>query len=199
MAVAWLSEEGPFRADIEPLTLRDPHPGGQASYVVRFQFPWHREPCCPIKIEITFDEPVQLDASARAILPSSSLAPPGSVKVYALEEIVADKLRALLQTDAKLAARGWCRSRARDYYDLWNVLTALGGRLEPALVREILPAKCRLRAVSYSGVDAFFTGRLVGDARANWHTSLSALAADLPPFETVLRDLPPLIRDLLPE
>ncbi|PYV80988.1 MAG: hypothetical protein DMG05_30700, partial [Acidobacteria bacterium] len=42
--------------------------------------------------------------------------------VYALEEIVAEKLRAILQHFEKLEVRGWSRSRARDYYDLWRIL-----------------------------------------------------------------------------
>ena len=44
------------------------------------------------------------------------------MNVYALEEIVAEKLRAILQHAEKLEHRGWSRSRARDCYDLWRVL-----------------------------------------------------------------------------
>jgi len=39
----------------------------------------------------------------------------GEVSVYSLEEIVAEKLRAILQHLRALERRGWVRSRARDY------------------------------------------------------------------------------------
>lgn len=39
------------------------------------------------------------------------------MNVYALEEIVAEMLRAVLQHAEMLEHRGWSRSRARDYYD----------------------------------------------------------------------------------
>ena len=41
--------------------------------------------------------------------------------MYKLEEIIAEKIRAILQFAAKLHERGWGRSRARDYYDLWRI------------------------------------------------------------------------------
>ena len=40
------------------------------------------------------------------------------LQVYSLEEIVAEKLRALLQQAKMFERHGWSRSRARDYYDL---------------------------------------------------------------------------------
>jgi predicted nucleotidyltransferase component of viral defense system len=47
--------------------------------------------------------------------------------VYPLAEIVAEKLRALLQSRQRLQARGWGASRVcRDYYDLWKVLNLTG-------------------------------------------------------------------------
>lgn len=198
VAVASLSADGAFSATVESLVLRDPHPGGQAAYIVRFRFPWHPEPFCPIKIEITPDEPVLLDAASHPILPSSTFMPEGTIRAYALEEIVAEKLRALLQTDARMVARGWSRSRARDYYDLWRIVTAFDATLDPAAVQRILPEKCRIRAVTFAGTASFFTDRLVADARANWNTALEALAPDLPPIETVLRDLPPMLARFLP-
>jgi hypothetical protein len=42
---------------------------------------------------------------------------------YRLEEIIAEKMRSLLQTHKKLVARGCNRPHARDYYDLWRLLT----------------------------------------------------------------------------
>lgn len=63
-----LYQRGPFQVEFEPLALREPHPGGQMSYLVRFQFPAQRQPLCRLKVEITVDEPVLLPAIARPIL-----------------------------------------------------------------------------------------------------------------------------------
>ena len=40
----------------------------------------------------------------------------------------------LLQHVEKLQERGWSRSRARDYYDLWRIFNAYGGHLNEAIV-----------------------------------------------------------------
>lgn len=67
-AMGALSVEGPFDARLEPLRVRDAHPGGQDAFVVRFRFPSHREALCPIKVEITHDEPVLLPLPSRRYL-----------------------------------------------------------------------------------------------------------------------------------
>ena len=196
-AVTALSAEGPFDATLERLRVRDAHPGGQDAFVVRFRFPWQRDALCPIKVEITHDEPVLLPPTERPILPGSGLSPAGSLLTYPLEEVVAEKLRALLQTDARLAVRGWSRPRARDYFDLWKILTTFAGDIDPAAVRRILPAKCAHREVSYTGTASFFTDRLTSEARRRWEESLANLVPDLPPVEQVLAALPPLVERLL--
>lgn len=198
-AVASLSAEGPFDATLGPLQVRDAHPGGQDAFVVRFRFPWQRDALCPIKVEVTHDEPVLLPPATRPILPGSGLSPAGSLLAYPLEEVVAEKLRALLQTDARLAARGWSRPRARDYFDLWKILTTFAADVDPATVRRLLPSKCALRAVSYAGTESFFTGRLIREAEKHWVEALADLVPDLVPVEQVLADLPPLVDRLLRE
>ena len=74
---------------------------------------------------------------------------------YCLEEIIAEKLRTLLQTHEKLITRGWNRPRSRDYYDLWQILTKLGYAFKPEKVVEILYLKNEHRNVSFSSPDDF--------------------------------------------
>jgi hypothetical protein len=198
-AVAALSNDGPFDARLEPLRVRDAHPGGRDAFVVRFRFPWQRDALCPIKIEVTHDEPVLLAPTTLPILPGSGLAPAGSLLAYPLEEMVAEKLRALLQTDARLAVRGWSRPRARDYFDLWKILTTFAAEVDPATVRRVLPAKCAFREVSYAGTASFFTDRLIREAEKHWVETLADLVPDLMPVDRVLADLPPLVHRLLRE
>ena len=71
-------------------------------------------------LKVTVDEPVLWPVKPRRVIHDDG--EPTDVQVYAPEEIVADKLRAILQQVALIKNRGWSRSIARDYYDLWRVL-----------------------------------------------------------------------------
>ena len=165
---------------------------------VRVRFPWHPRPLCRIKIEVTHDEPVLLVPDRRPILHGYDEALDAEIRCYRLEEIVAEKLRALLQTQEKLATRGWSRPRARDYYDLWRVLTDWGDRLDSMLVPPILLRKCAHRGVAFTKADDFFPTALIGEARAHWHSSLGVFVADLPPCDDVLARLRTLVPRYLP-
>lgn len=176
-AAGLLAAYGPFDVSMERYTEHSPHPTGQEAFIVRVRFPWHPSPLCRVKLEVTHDEPVLLPPEERPILHAFEEAIEGMVRRYRLEEVVAEKLRALLQTQRKLHARGWTRPRARDYYDLWRVLTRYGEGLErsttpsptasklPRTEQEVpcprgnsLTASCRMA----------ITRRLLPLARAPW-------------------------------
>lgn len=72
---------------------------------------------------------------------------------YPLDEIVAEKCRTLLQTHAKLQARGWNRPRARDYYDLWRILDTFRGELDLLRLWQCLDAKCAARWCGHTEVE----------------------------------------------
>jgi uncharacterized protein len=141
---------------VERYEQRDPHPGGQEAFIVRVQFPWQRQPVVPIKIEITHDEPILLDAPGAAIHHGYEEPVDVSVRTYCLEEICAEKLRSTRQTQGKLAARGWARPRARDFYDLWHIVREPEGRMDWRRVASILPAKCVHRNVAIRSVADIF-------------------------------------------
>jgi len=104
---AMLLEEGPFEVALERLTLRDPHPGGQDGFTARVRFPNHREAMCRLKVEITHDEEVLMPPVLRSLLHPYPDPPSADWRCYALDEVIAEKLRALLQSRARLQARGW--------------------------------------------------------------------------------------------
>lgn len=52
--------------------------------------------------------------------------------------------------------RGWSRSRARDYYDLWRLLGEYGNRLNLEGFELVLREKCAVRAVPSSSPGDFF-------------------------------------------
>ena len=197
--VRTLSKRGPFAAVLERDDYRDPHPGGQESFRARVQLPWQREPLCSIKIEITADEPVILPAPRRPLLHGYDDGLRAEVLVYALEEIVAEKLRALLQSEARRVKRGWTRPRARDFYDLWRILGDLYKDIDVRVIPAVLRKKCEVRNVSFSSADDFFAEGLLAEVDAAWTQSLAALVSDLPPVSKVLSELRPKVERLLAE
>jgi len=183
-----LQEHGPFTVTLEPLRLRDPHPGGQDAFTVLVRFPTHREPLCRLKVEITYDEDVVLPPVTRSLLHPYPDPPQAAWRCYPLEEIVAEKLRALLQSHARLQARGWGASRVcRDTYDLWYVLGhhTLDATLFPAL----LDHKCTVRRVTYASTSDFLTPPLRAVARAEWERQLLPFVPDAPSADHVLDEL----------
>lgn len=184
-----LSVYGPFGIDVQRYQEREPHPHGQEAFVVRARFPWQRDALCRIKIEVTSDEPVLLTPERRPLHHGYGEDLQCLVSCYALEEIVAEKLRTLLQTHRKLATRGWNRPRARDYYDLWRMFRDRGDELRTGIIVDLLHRKASHRRVSWRTVDDFFTVELVGEALRTWDQSLGPFVAELPECEPVLTEL----------
>jgi len=190
-----LQEGGPFAVTLERLVLRDPHPSGQDAFIVRVRFPTHREPLCRLKVEITYDEDVLLPPVTRTLLHRYPDPPQATWRCYPLEEIIAEKLRALLQSRARLRERGWGASRAcRDYYDLWYLLSR--STLNAALLPELLARKCALRQVTFTSPADFLAPELQAVARAEWERQLLPFAPDKPSADQVLDELAGLLAAL---
>ncbi len=182
-----LQDNGPFRIEYEPLVLREPHPEGQSSYTVRVQFPYHRQPVCRLKVEITIDEPVLLRPAKRPILHDFPESMTGEVPVYQLQEVVAEKLRALLQSLARIEDRGWGTGRiSRDYYDLWYLLKNkdFSGDELVDLTRE----KSSLRNVQARTVSDFFSPVLIELARRQWEQQLRTFVPSAPDPDVVIEE-----------
>lgn len=175
---------------------REPHPAGQEAFGIRARFPWHREPMTRVMVEVTMDEVVLYPVQTRAILHDYGELLEARVQVYGLEEILAEKLRAILQHAAKLRERGWSRSRARDYYDIWRILGAYRNSLDCSGFTDLLQKKCVGRNVVFSGADDFFEEVTLSYVERTWRQWLGPLVPDLPAFDTVVGELRPAIRAL---
>jgi len=178
----------PVVMTVERHRERTPHPGGQEVFIVRVQFPWQRQPMVPVKIEVTHDEPVLLPAPPRPVIHGYEESLEGSIRTYGLEEICAEKLRSTRQTQARLATRGWARSRGRDYFDLWHLVRLNAGRVNWQQVCEILPRKCAHRGVAIASVADVFEPALLAEVRATWERTLGPFVPDLPDVEMVLSE-----------
>jgi predicted nucleotidyltransferase component of viral defense system len=187
-----LQQIGPFILQLEPLLLPQPHPGQQAAYTVRVQFPYHRRPLCRLKVEITTDEPILIPPNNRQVLHEFDEPLVAMVSVYDLSEIVAEKLRTLLQVRRKLIERGWGASRVcRDYYDLWSILQQEGSF--DGQIPELLAQKCKIRQVTFKDPSDFISQDLIEVAYKQWLQLLIPFVPNAPQAEQVLTEVERLI------
>jgi predicted nucleotidyltransferase component of viral defense system len=196
-AVKLLDLYAPVEIVCERHEERHPHPSGQEAFDIRARFPWHRELQTTVMVEIAVDEKVFKPVPRRAVLHDYGEPFEVQIPVYALEEIVAEKLRAILQHVRLLERRGWVRSRARDYYDLWRILGAYRGSLDVSGFSAFLREKCALKDATFSGPESFFPEAMLVTVEKTWDQWLGPLVSRLPPYETVIGELRPQVASLL--
>ena len=192
-----LDEYAPVEIVCERYTEREPHPGGQEAFTVRARLPWQSHPQTRVMIEVTVDEPVLRPTQRRKVIHEYGEPLEAEVQVYSLEEVIAEKLRAILQQADMLERRGWSRSRARDYYDLWRVLGTYGEQMDLTDFRSLVHRKCAARGVDFEGPEDFFHSRMLDYVGETWAQWLGPLVPGLPAFGTVISGLEPQVRDLL--
>ena len=196
-AVRLLDEYAPVEIICERYTEREPHPGGQEAFTIRARFPWQSRLQTRVMIEVTVDERIIWLPEKRRVNHQYGESIDVDVQVYSLEEIVAEKLRALLQQARLFERRGWSRSRARDYYDLWRVLGTYGDWMNLAGFSSLLRKKCSVRGVSFVGPGDFFHEPMLANVEKTWAQWLGPLVPELPLFETVMNELRPKVEDLI--
>jgi len=162
-----------------PVSLRDFHQvDGAARVRARFIGPL-RHPN-RLLLDITLDEPVLLPTNRRLVVTDlfSGLRP--YVLAYALEEILAEKLRSVLQ-----------RGKARDYYDVWRLLRQKADAFDRRTVLRILNEKCEHVGLPEPTVEAFLSQTLLNGASAYWSQDLvgQVPTQDLPSWDKVTSDL----------
>jgi hypothetical protein len=115
---------------------------------------------CPdvVRVDISFREPVATPDTIRLV--QSGVA----IKAYALIDIIAEKLRAFLQQEARN------RSRRQDIYDLAHLIERFGfDEAELRATHDLLLAKCRARNIAPS-IDSIDDPLLKARAKAEWRT-----------------------------
>jgi predicted nucleotidyltransferase component of viral defense system len=197
IAAQLLDEYAPIEITCERYTEKDPHPGGQEAFSVRAKFPWHKDPHTRVMVEVSMDEKVIGATPRRTVIHGYGEPLDAKVRTYSLEEIVAEKLRAILQHVEKLEERGWSRSRARDYYDLWRIFKTYGHRMTLTDFPQFLQEKCAVRNVSFQGADDFFDPTMLAYVGKTWEQWLGPLVPALPPCTTVIGELRPQLGALL--
>jgi predicted nucleotidyltransferase component of viral defense system len=164
------------------LTTRQLHkPDGYAQ--VRIQYLGPLAYPGMIYMDLSFDELLCLQPELRRLLTAPFVAEPRNILVYPLEELLAEKLRSLIE-----------RGKSRDYYDVWRLLKEHPSQLDFKLLGTILPGKLAHKGISLKSVIDF----LPGDSKAvkrYWEEDLGQQISPLPPLAEVLEQL----RELLDE
>lgn len=196
-AVQLLAGYAPVAIGCERYVEKNAHPGGQEAFTIRGKLPWHRQPTTRIMVEISMDEAVIRPVQERRVIHDYGEPINADVKVYALEEIIGEKLRAILQHIAMLDRRGWARSRARDYYDLWRILRAHQAGLDFSGFSSFVQRKCEVRGVGFSGAEDFFQEPMISHVHKTWKQWLGPLVPGLPTFDLVVGELRPRLERIL--
>lgn len=170
-----------------PVSLRDFHTANGAARV-RAQFVGPLRHPNRLLLDVTLDEPVLLSPQRRPVVTDLFRAPRPHVLCYALEEILAEKLRSILQ-----------RGKARDYYDVWRLLKEKADSFDQQIARRVLQEKCKHKNLPDPSVEAFFDQATLEAAAAYWSQDLIGQVPDgnLPAWDTVTTDLRPLLTRFL--
>ncbi|MFQ5905071.1 MAG: nucleotidyl transferase AbiEii/AbiGii toxin family protein, partial [bacterium] len=101
--------------------------------------------------------------------------PDFSTRLETVEEILAQKLRAILQ-----------RQKCRDYYDVWKLLEL---QIDPQRIKTMFESKCEFKEIEFAGSHQFFPADILDVLRPYWERELGRLLQPLPSLETVISDL----------
>ena len=119
------------------------------------------------------------------LVPQAFDYPRFSVLAYSLDNLLAEKIRALLE-----------RGKVKDYYDVWKLLKV--ERFDNKGVEKQFLQKCKAKAIEFTGVEQFFPSDLLDTLKPHLNVGLTRLTAEpLPGLETMMGELKDSLRHLL--
>jgi len=175
--------------ECNPYREKRPHPEQQEAFTFSARFPWHRDFHTNVMAEVTLMETVLLKPIQKSIIHGFDEDIDTLINVYPLEEIIAEKIRAILQFSKKIFERGWGRSRVRDYYDLWRILSHYKDLLNHKLIPTLVIDKCRAKDIEFEGVSALFSPKLISIISQDWDRWLGMTVPELPSKDLVINAL----------
>ena len=183
---AWVEEQTGIRVPAEKITVEKyTNPRGRESYQAKVAYACHfnisGSNLQRIKFDITQDELLADTPDHRAVShPYEDAQDPAPlVRCYSVDEILAEKTRALYEREG----------RARDVYDLVHLSRNFRGSIKPAKASEILRRKFEFKELPAPTV-ALIVERVGEETlRANWEHQLGHQVPKLPPVDGFLSDL----------
>ena len=128
-----------------------------------------------IRHDISLKEKMVQEPERRPIRTNYSDLPKFEVLVYPLSEILAEKIRSIMQ-----------RGYSRDYYDVWRLLKE--NQFKDSEIKKLLKRKCELNRIKYEP-SLLFDERRLSEAQSFWEKGLLHLTKELPEFETIISEI----------
>lgn len=175
----WIFDESGVRLSLrEPVTV----PGDfQIEIPMEYNRGGARRQGLPqVKVHLTFDEPVLDETVDCSVTPGYSDLSAFGITAYSKREIVAEKLRSLLQQQKK-----W--PRPRDLYDLWYILCKTRERFSWQELKPLFDEKCRIREVQPDITS--LTSDVLREWNENaWLNRLGPMLKDVPDFDRLWKE-----------
>jgi predicted nucleotidyltransferase component of viral defense system len=131
-----------------------------------------------IRVDISLDENIYQNPIKKAIIKNYNDDIDASILTYTLEEIIAEKLRSILQ-----------RGKSRDYYDIWILLKNYGQDFSAKQMIDIMQNKCHDKSIDAPTVDDFFQPERIEEAARYWERGLAHQVSNLANFQVVIGEL----------
>ena len=160
----------------------NPRGGRSAEGRIGYRGPLARTGDAPrIKLDLTDDERVVREPNRREVHHPYSDRPSSGIQVatYSLEELFAEKIRALAE-----------RLRPRDLYDVVHLYWRKELQPDCVAVMSTLAEKCAFKRIPVPAIESFRNSPLIGDLRAAWEPMLGNQLPALPSFDDFWNELP---------
>ena len=99
-----------------------------------------------------------------------------TIKVYSLEEILAEKLRSILQ-----------RTRVRDYYDVWYMLHHV--KIDPDKLKKIFSKKVKYKHLEFKDKRQLLEKNKIEQAKAYYQRQIAHQLKRPPEFDKIIKEL----------
>jgi predicted nucleotidyltransferase component of viral defense system len=138
-----------------------------------------------IFMDLSFDEPLCLDPERRTILTEPFLSEGQKVLAYPLEELLAEKIRSLME-----------RGKSRDYYDVWRLLKEKFSELDFKLLGNVLVKKLMHKHLIITSINDFLP-KDINTLKQYWASELEQQINQLPPLEAVIEEPQEMLKNLV--
>jgi predicted nucleotidyltransferase component of viral defense system len=128
-----------------------------------------------VKVDISISEQLQFEPVKQDVYLSYSDQEEHQLLCYPLEEVLVEKLRAVIQ-----------RMQARDFYDIWYLLEIHG--MDVAYYAIEFRGKCESKEIDPAGFHDKLEQRLP-QYKGRWQKSMADQIHDLPDFDNVVREV----------
>ncbi len=180
---AWIYEESGIEMPEPGMSFEEyTNPRGEISIqgIIPYKGPMQRRGNNPtVKLDLTHDELMVNNPVIRKIHHPYSDTKSMQIKTYSMEEIYAEKLRALVE-----------RLRPRDLYDVIHLHNDRRWKPERMKVLDTLIKKCEFKGVPVPTMAVLISGGKLKEMIEEWDSMLAHQIADLEPYEHYWGQLP---------